>query len=111
MEKKIGCFISTIITFILSCILIYVCYKLNILASIESTGQISKIFTIIIAIPIYLIFFGITFGLITSTLITSIKSIKSSSKFIMIASIIFLILTFVLLVLNILLVLHLFKVI
>lgn len=111
MNKKIGCFISTIITFILSCLLIYICYRLNSSTNIQTTGQLSKILTAIVTIPVYLIFYCLTLGLITSTLITSIKGLQSSSKFIMITSIVFLILTLALLTICILLVLQLAKVI
>lgn len=109
MNKKIGCFISTVITFILSCIAIYFCYELNISTSIENTGQFTKFFATIVSIPIYIIMYGLTLSLITSTIVTSIKAIQSSSKFIMIVSIIFLLFTLALFTICILQVLHLVK--
>lgn len=105
MDKKIGSFIASIITLILSGFLVYVCYMLNLSLVAEGLGKLAYI----VVIPLCVIFYIFLFGLATASLTSSIKAISSSSKFIKITSIFLLILSTAVLVFGVLLVINLFE--
>lgn len=105
MDKKIGSFILAIVLTLISGFLVYICYQLNLSLIAEGWAKLSYIVTI----PLYFVFYALLFGLTTAGLISSIKAIFSSSKFIKITSIILLILSIAILTMAVLLAINLFK--
>jgi ABC-type nitrate/sulfonate/bicarbonate transport system permease component len=66
--RKIGSFISAIITIIIAVLVGYLCYQLNLSnAGMEGVQKLS----LIVTLPIAIIFYVLLFGLIVSSVITS----------------------------------------
>ena len=88
MNNRIGSFISSIITILLSLIALYLCYKFN--QTITNVEGIEKI-SFVVTVPILIFFYIFLFGFCLSGIITSMRAIFSESKVIKILSIILLI--------------------
>ena len=82
--KRIGSFVSSIITIIIVVLVGYLCFQLN-LATAGAEG-VQKL-SLIITLPIAIIFYVLLFGLIASSVITSFMAIFSDIKAIRIISI------------------------
>lgn len=93
MKTRVFSFVSTIITFVLSCVLTFCLYKVNI--GLPNTGleSLSKV----ILIPIIILLYLMLVGLLGSTIITAIRSMMSGLTAIKVISIILLVLTIVVL--------------
>ena len=82
--RKIGSFISAMITIIIAVLVGYLCNQLNLSnAGIEGVQKLS----LIITLPIAIIFYVLLFGLIVSSVVTSFMAIFSDIKAIKIISI------------------------
>lgn len=82
--RKIGSFVSAIITIIIAVLVGYLCYQLNLSnAGIEGVQKLS----LIVTLPIAIIFYVLMFGLVVSSMITSFMAIFSDIKAIRIISI------------------------
>lgn len=82
--KKIGSFISTIVTIVLAILVGYVCYKLNISAM---AAEGAEMLSLIITVPLAFILYVLLLGLSISSIATSISALRSDSKTILITSI------------------------
>ena len=82
--KRIGSFVSSIITIIIVVLVGYLCFQLN-LATAGAEG-VQKL-SLIITLPIAIIFYVLMFGLVVSSMITSFMAIFSDVKAIKIISI------------------------
>ena len=82
--RKIGSFVSAIITIIIAVLVGYLCYQLNLSnAGVEGVQKLS----LIVTLPIAIIFYVLLFGLIASSVIASFMAIFSDVKAIKIISI------------------------
>lgn len=82
--RKIGSFVSAIITIIIAVLVGYLCYQLNLSnAGVEGVQKLS----LIVTLPIAIIFYVLMFGLVISSMITSFMAIFSDIKAIRIISI------------------------
>lgn len=86
--KKIGSFISTIVTIVLAIVVGCICYKLNISTlAAEGAERLSLVITLPLAIVLYVLLFGLSI----SSIATSISALRSESKTILITSIVLLV--------------------
>lgn len=86
--RKIGSFVSAIVTIILAVLVSYVCHKLNIsTAGAEGVDRLA----IVITLPLAILFYVLLLGLSISGVVTSISALRSESKTILITSIVLLV--------------------
>ncbi len=100
MGNRIGSFISSIITIVLSLIGVYFCYQISVsnsnLTGVDTLG-------LVVTVPILLVAFLVVFGLSLSSVLTSFRACFSENKAIKIISIILLVISIAIIVITILL--------